>query len=256
MIPSKIFFKPEIYNSIDWAKENINNAPDGSVFMADAHKFTRGRQNRSWLFDKGQLVITLLLKPNILNILNILKNEDLGLRLNNLNMAISLAILENLEKFNIKLKWPNDFNYDNFKVAGILSQAIWQDNKISGIIFGFAINTNNLIKNNNLNFNAISLREISGDIINKENLFKEILVSCDRYYKIWLNLEFENIFNIWKEKLNYLINKNILIHKFDGEKITGKFIGVLENGDIVLEFENKIQEAISFNIVENILVKK
>lgn len=251
IIGSKFFHEKEIYNSIEWAKENIDSAPDGSVFMAEEHKFTRGRQNRVWVYNRDQLVVTLLLKPKNLEKIS---QKDLGFRLNNLNMAITLGILRVLEKFNVKLKWPNDFNYDNFKVAGILSQAVWHGNKISGIIFGFAINTNNLIKKNNLNLKAISLREISGQIIDKENLFKDILRSCDNYYKTWLNLEFDNIFNLWKEKLNYLKDKNILIHKFDGENVSAKFVRVLENGDAVFEINNNLEE-ISFNIVESIFLE-
>ncbi len=252
IIGSKIYHEKKVYNSLDWAKENMDSAPDGSIFITDEHEFTRGRQNRSWIFDKEQLVVTLLLKPKILNNLT---GEELVVKLNNLNMAISLGILENLAKFNINLKWPNDFNFNNFKVAGILSQAVWQGNKISGVIFGFAINTNNLIKNNNLNLKAISLREISEKIVNKEILQNDILNSIDNFYKKWLNLEFDNIFKIWRDNLNYLKNKNITIHKFNGEIIAGKFINVLENGDMLFESENKIQEQISFNIVENVLIK-
>ncbi|MBU4270165.1 biotin--[acetyl-CoA-carboxylase] ligase [Candidatus Dependentiae bacterium] len=252
IIGSKVYHEKKIYNSLEWAKENMDSAPDGSIFIADEHEFTRGRQNRSWIFDKDQLVVTLLLKPKIFNNLT---GEELEVKLSNLNMAITLGILEKLEKFNINLKWPNDFNYENYKVGGIISQVVWQEDKILGVIFGFAINVNNLIKDKILNLKAISLREISEKIINKEILQKDILNSIDKFYKKWLNFEFDNIFNIWRDKLSYLKNKNILIHKFDGKIIIGKFKDVLENGDMLFESENKIQEQISFNIVENVLIK-
>lgn len=248
IIGSKIFHKNKIYNSLDWAKENINTAPDGSIFLADNHEYTKGRQDRIWIFDKDQLAVTILLKPDTKN------SQNLELRLNQLNMAITLGILKPLEKFNIVLKWPNDFYYKDSKVGGILSQVIWKNNKISGIIFGFSININNHIQNNNQNFKASSLCEISRHKVDKENIFQEIINSIDIYYKSWINFEFKNIFNSWRLKLNYLIDKNILIHKFGGEKISGKLINILENGDISIKTENNKLLSISFNIVENFFI--
>ena len=250
IIGSKILHKNKIYNSLDWAKENIKNAPDGSVFIADEHEFTRGRQNRSWIFDKDQLVVTLLLKPKNLN--NILP-KDLDTRLNQLNMAITLGILESLKIYNIGLKWPNDFYYENYKVGGMISQVVWQDNKISGIIFAFAINVNNLIKNKNLEFKACSISEILGHKIDKQDLFQKSLISINSFYESWLNFEFDNIFKRWKSEQVYL-GKNIKIHKINGEIVTGKFKDLLDNGDIILEIQNNICEQIAFNIVENIII--
>ncbi len=250
-IGSKIFRKSKVYNSIDWAKENINTVPDGSVFIAEEHEFTRGRQGRLWSFDKDQLAITILLKPK--NLDNISK-KDLGLRLIQLNMAITSGILKVLEKFDVKLKWPNDFYYQDGKVGGILSTVVWQDSKILGIIFGFAINVNNSIKDKNLNFKAYSLSEILDQKIDKEDLLKDILVSIDKFYDDWLSLDFDKIFNYWKFQLDYLVNKKISVHKFDGTIINGKFTKVLSNGDLLLALRDNTYKQVSFNIVENILI--
>ena len=248
IIGSKIFHKEKINNSLNWAKENIDNAPDGSLFLADFHELPKARQGRGWIFDKDQLAVTILLKPQNLNLI---EQKDLPLRLNQLNMAMTLGILEPLRKFGIELKWANDFYCQGKKLGGLLSQIIWQDNKIAGIIIGFAINVNNKSpKLNQPRYKAISITDIVGKKINKELLFKEILESIDFYYKKWLNLEFNQIFISWKKNQDY-INREVTVHKKDGEYVTGTFIDVLENGDMELKKESEIIQ-ISFHIIENL----
>ncbi len=248
IIGNKVFHKDKIYNSLDWAKENIDSAPDGSVFLADIHEYTKGRQDRNWIFDKDQLAVTILLKPNNLNKIDL---KDIPLRLNQLNMAITLGILKPLRKFNIELKWANDFYFEGKKLGGVLSQTVWKDNCVSGIIIGFALNVNNKVpKLNQSYYKAISLSEIVGKSINKDLLSNEILKSIDFFYKKWLNSEFNEIFDLWRKNQDYL-NRQVTVHKKDTSWITGTFMDVLENGDMQIKKESKIIQ-IPFHIVDNL----
>lgn len=255
IIGSKIFHKDKIYNSLDWAKENINTAPDGSVFLADVHEKTKGRQNRTWIFNKDQLTVTILLKPHLLNkseeTFNIIDLKEIPLRLNQLNMAITLGILKPLRKFNIELKWANDFYFKGNKLGGILSQAVWKDNTVAGIIIGFALNVNNNVpKLNQPYYKAVSLNEIVGKKVDKDLLLNEILKSIDFFYKKWLNSEFNEIFALWKKNQDY-IDRQVTVHKKDTSWITGTFIDVLENGDMQIKKESEIIQ-IPFHIVDNL----
>ena len=63
IIGNKIYHKKKCFNSLQWAKEEIEYAPDGSVFLADEHEYTKGRQSRIWKHYPGQLLVTILLKP-------------------------------------------------------------------------------------------------------------------------------------------------------------------------------------------------
>ncbi len=256
IIGNKIFHKNKIYNSLDWAKENIDTAPDGSIFLANVHEKTKARQGRDWIFDKDQLAVTILLKPNNLNksseeTFNIIDIKDISLRLNQLNMAITLGILKPLRKFNIELKWANDFYFKGNKLGGILSQVVWKNNCVAGIIIGFAINVNNKVpKLNQQYYKAISLSEIIGKKINKNLLLNEILKSIDFFYKKWLNSEFKEIFELWKKNQDYM-NRQVTVHKKDTNWITGTFVNVLENGDMQIKKESEIIQ-IPFHIVENL----
>ncbi len=252
-IGNKIFYQKKVYNSIAWAKENIRTAPDGAVFFADVHKYTRGRQGRIWQYDKDQLLTTILLKPTILNQM---KKSDLELRVNQLNMAMCLGVLEPLKDFGISIKWPNDFVYNGKngfkkKVGGILFELVWQGNNLLGVVFGFALNVNNVIsKDSDIYDIAISLKSILGASIDKRVLFQNLLKSLNRYYEKWLDAEFSEIFYRWKNEQIYL-SQNIKIHKKDKSLIKGKLVSFVKNGDLVLESKS-VKKTISFYMIEKI----
>src|SRR5580700_4599408 len=105
-IGSALYRTKTCTNSMTWAKNNIASAPDGSVFLADQLEVAQGRQGRTWGIRPGQLLITIVLKPEILALLS---PEDLPIRLNQLNMALALGILDPIKEYGTKLKWPNDF---------------------------------------------------------------------------------------------------------------------------------------------------
>lgn len=249
IIGSKIFHKQVVQNSLDWAKENINNSPDGSIFMADNHKKTRGRLGRSWFFDKDQLVVTILLKPSVLNTI---EKKDLGLRLNQLNMAITLGILEPLNQYGVSLKWPNDFYFNNKKLGGVLAKTIWSEDSVQAVIFAFSLNVNNqppVLKESS--YEAVSINQILGKKLNKEDLFNEILESIDNFYFDWLSCNYDIIFKKWR-KAQGSLGKLVKVHKLNGELVEGKFWDITTDGNMLLKISDNCFEIPAF-IVENIV---
>ena len=236
IIGSEIFYKKKVYNSLEWAKQNIDEAPDGAVFLADIHEHTKGRQERTWIFDKDQLAVTILLKPKNLEKI---KSEEFELRLNQLNMAITLGILKSLCPFGIQLKWANDFCFEGKKLGGLLFQVVWENNQPRAIICGFALNVNNKAPNlNNSYYSAISLSEIIGKKVDKDFLLKDLLTNLNFFYEHWLENQSDSLFDQWK-KAQYYLGKNITVHKNDGNIISGKFDDLLESGDIIVRTEKE-----------------
>ncbi|MFA5074478.1 MAG: biotin--[acetyl-CoA-carboxylase] ligase [Candidatus Babeliales bacterium] len=251
IIGSKIFHKKSCYNSIEWAKENIEIAADGSIFLADIHEYTHGRQDRIWQSDLEQIKVSILLKPEILSSYP----EQI---LSTLNMALTLSIFDTLKNYNlelnkIELKWPNDFMYQNKKIGGVLFNLVWQETYPKAIIFSFAINVNNTFTKSNELYNiATSLKQILNKDINKQALFTNLIKNIDKYYQKWLNLEFDNIYNLWSKNQNY-IGKKIKIHNFDKTISYGLFKDVLQNGDMVfVDDQNNQEKIISFYVIEQI----
>ena len=133
VIGSKLYRTKVCADSMLWAKEHLADAPDGAVFLADELSKARGRSGRIWVCAPGQLAVTILLKPANFKTIS---HDNLGVRLNQLNMALSLGILAPLKEYGLGLKWPNDFisEANNKKVGGMLMSVIWAVFGISDFI--------------------------------------------------------------------------------------------------------------------------
>jgi biotin-(acetyl-CoA carboxylase) ligase len=55
-----VVYKKELFeSSMDWARKEISNVEDGTLFIADKYHVARGRQGRDWKIFPGQLTLTL-----------------------------------------------------------------------------------------------------------------------------------------------------------------------------------------------------
>ena len=231
IIGSKAYKFDESKNSMELAKEYINTAPDGAIFLVKNLQQAHGRQDRVWTLYPEQLSVTFLLKPVNLNKIS---KQDLPLRLTQLNMAIALGIFNVLKKFEVKLKWPNDFMLNNKKLGGMIIELIWNESLLQGIVVGFSININNVFDHSDELYEiATSLKQVFNKNFDIDILQEKILQSIDEFYQKWLNQKFDEIFKQWKENQFYK-NKIIQVHQKDRSFISGLFSDVLSNGDLIL----------------------
>ena len=107
-----------------------------TAITADTQTDGRGQNDTDWIdFPKGSLLMTII-SPNI-------KWDNS--RIMNAHMSASLGIKNFLvdNGFDAKLKWPNDIYIGSGKVAGILSEAIWQGSFCNRFFFGLGMNIRN-----------------------------------------------------------------------------------------------------------------
>ena len=239
-IPSKIYYKKVCDDSIGWAHSCAEFSPDGSAFVVQKLTNARGRQGRQWITQRGQLWVTLLLKPN--EFLNPVGNQKKLLQrmLNHLSMALSVGVLEPLKKFGVGLKWPNDFVLDNKKVGGMILDISWKNENPNAIIFGCAINVNNdvegIIKSEKME--AANLKNYTNEPINVDFLRNELLESLDHWYEKWKQGRYNKIFAAWNESQVYL-GKQIKVHNKDGSLVCGIATKVFQDGGIVIKNDNQ-----------------
>lgn len=247
VIGQKIYQIKTSSDSIKWAKDNIEHAPDGSIFLAETLTQARGRQGREWTFAPGQIAMTILLKPESLKSI---PSQDVPLRLNQLNMALSLGILEPLKKYGVGLKWPNDFIVQDKKVGGMLLEAVWQGTELKGIILGFAVNVTNFFEETDPLYPiAISLQTAMGEPVDKSALEKELVVCLDKWYGVWSSGGFDHVYEQWSQHQAY-VNKSISVHNKNGTLVEGVFLRVLPNGDLVLKDKRGTESTLSFYTVD------
>ncbi|KKQ33373.1 MAG: Biotin/acetyl-CoA-carboxylase ligase [candidate division TM6 bacterium GW2011_GWF2_37_49] len=251
MIGSKLYRTKSCVDSIAWASQHLSDAPDGSVFLADRLESAHGRNGRIWLWQPGQLAVTIILKPKTFNLSSA---EDLPIRLNQLNMAISLGIQTVLAEYGVGLRWPNDFVLNNKKVGGLLFKVVWENNFPAGIILGFGININNEFKPTDELFDiATSLKQEIGKDLDMRAIYKNLLHSMNEFYKKWQAGAFDEIYKSWrKAQLN--LGKKLKINLTSSKTISGTMLQVMPNGDIILIDEAGKQQIIPFYTVQETLV--
>jgi BirA family biotin operon repressor/biotin-[acetyl-CoA-carboxylase] ligase len=133
--PFKFF--PQCESTMDIARQwALEGAPEGAVVIAEEQTAGRGRFGRAWHAPAGSsLMFSAILRP-------VIQAEWLHV----LSMAAALCVRNCINEqtpictSRLALKWPNDVLIDRRKVAGILAEAVWEEDRLNSVIVGIGLN--------------------------------------------------------------------------------------------------------------------
>lgn len=205
---------------------NNNSRANGIVIVADEQTKGRGRLSRKWFSPKGKglwfsIIISSFKDIEYINLLTFIA----GLSVNKTFKTMEI---------DTDLKWPNDIMYNNKKVCGILSQFKSTGNKVKKVVVGIGINVNQDSFPERLKKFSISLKNIKGNKINREELLTEILNNFSIYFELFDNKEYKKVTEMWKKEMK-LLNKNVVIKRSNGSRINGEVIDITDKGELVLK---------------------
>jgi BirA family biotin operon repressor/biotin-[acetyl-CoA-carboxylase] ligase len=155
-------------------KQNLENF---TVVTAENQTKGKGQMGAVWASEVGKnLIMSVLVKDFLPNINQVF----------DLNIAVSLAVLDTLESLNIpglSVKWPNDIMSDAKKVGGILIEnSIKSDGTIFSVV-GLGLNVNQI------NFESLpkasSLAVICYKEFDKEKLLVLIVENLKQRLQLW-----------------------------------------------------------------------
>ncbi len=130
----------------------------------------RGRNGRSWISKRGQDIA-------FSTVFHIDEFKESFIPAISLFTAIAVQkVLEEYSKKSIHIKWPNDIQFKNKKMAGILCEPILSIQK-KIVILGVGVNVNSNEFPEDIANKTTSLRLIMGKEIDLETLFYELLTS-------------------------------------------------------------------------------
>lgn len=248
---SKVYRAQTVSNSMQWARENIELAPDGAIFIADRLEQAQGRQGRAWGIRDGQLLITAMLKPILLASC---PDDERGIRLNQLSIALSLGIINPLLPHGASIKWPNDFYINNKKIGGMLLQPVWQGTTLRGIILGFGLNVTTIFSPDDELFEiATSITMETGKTIALRELYFALLSSLDHYYLRWQQQDYQALYSEWRKQQSF-IGKQLIVHRQDGTIFNAKLNQVMPNGDAIMSSETHPFQQVPFHLIEHITI--
>ena len=204
-----------------YACQNFDTIKDGQIVLAKMQTSGRGRKERVWLSDKGGLYFSLVVKP---------KNFKIDF-LGSLTQAMALSVLKTLQNLDAKavLKWPNDILCEGKKICGILSQAVFKEGKLSGVVIGVGVN----IAQEQIDSPkpAISLKML-GIKADREDVLKNIINNFNVYYPQVCTKGFKAIKEEFLKNFPF-INKEIKII-VDNKEFCGLCRGLDERGQLLL----------------------
>ena len=222
LVGQQLYYYHRVATTMEAAKELAKKGTaEGTVVIADTQTAGRGRLSRAWLSPEGSLAMSLILKPSLDN-------------LPQLVMIASLAVVRAIKKvagLKTQIKWPNDVLIKGKKVCGILMENEIKGERVNFAIIGIGIN---------VNFDPSAFPEISdiatslshelGAEVSKVELTIALLSELEQLY-----LEAQAgapIYREWQENMEML---GRWIQVKTGEAVEqGKAETVTQNGNLIL----------------------
>ena len=205
-----------------YACQNFDTLADGQIVLARTQTAGRGRLKRVWLSQDGGLYFSLVVKPQNFKI------DFLG----SLTQAMALSVCKTLQELGAKavLKWPNDILCEGKKICGILSQAVFKEGRLSGVVIGVGVN----IAQSKIDSPkpAVSLKMISIEA-KKEEVLKVIINRFNVYYPQVCEQGFKAIKEEFLKDFPF-VNKEIKI-VVDDKEFCGICHGLDDKGQLLLD---------------------
>lgn len=172
-----------VFESIDSTSSEVERrliSQEDSPFAVMASEQTRGRGRlgRNWESARvGNLYLSLAFKPTL--------SRD-RMHTFTLWMGVNLArFLSQRLKLPIRIKWPNDILCQGKKVAGMLTEARVDNDRLKDLIFGLGLNINAESFPAELANRATSLRQLSGHPHPLHALSVEVLLCLlEAYHRV------------------------------------------------------------------------
>jgi BirA family biotin operon repressor/biotin-[acetyl-CoA-carboxylase] ligase len=196
------------------------------VITAKEQTAGRGRLDHKWISMSGNLFMSLGISWNL---------QDIAI----LSLISSLALYQTIKSYSPKaeilLKWPNDVFIERKKVSGILIESVAPSFAVVGI--GINIIQTPKLEQQPL-YLPTSLKE-HGINTDRLDFMKNYLSFFDKTISLFHQQGSSAIINEWQQKA-LALGDNITV-KTAKEEIFGKFLGLDNNGMLLLQTDNSIR---------------
>uniref|UniRef100_UPI0040259F7B biotin--[acetyl-CoA-carboxylase] ligase n=1 Tax=Prevotella sp. TaxID=59823 RepID=UPI0040259F7B len=210
------------------------------VAVADFQTAGKGQGSHTWESEAGKnLLFSIKVHPRWVPV----RQQFL------LSMAGAIAIKEALETYvdGITLKWPNDVYWNDKKISGTLIETSIDSKGIKTCIFGIGINVNQEAFHSDAP-NPVSLRQILGHEVDKDELLQKVIEGFRRYYELLRRADYMDVSGIYH--LSLYRRKGF--HRYedaDGD-FEGAFVEVEDDGHLILHDKQGVIRSYSFGEVK------
>lgn len=221
-VSATITHLPEVGSTNDWLLERVDVLADGHWVIADRQTAGRGRRGRAWHDGSGNLMASVLVKPQ--------SREG---PLQQLSFVAALALHDVLATLTgadrLRLKWPNDLLLDARKLSGILLERAGDP-----LVIGFGVNIVDAPEN--VERPAISLVGAGVATLQPKALLDRLAASFATRRGEWRVQGFAAIREAWLVRASGLGDR--IAARLGGETVTGLFEGIEGDGALSLRLDD------------------
>lgn len=211
------------------AASGLDLSQESVVVWAKTQTAGRGRRGREWISPAGNLYCSLLFNPKC----SASKAGQLGLVA---SLALQRVISGVTDR--VECKWPNDVLIGGKKVSGLLMETeSVASGDLAWLVLGVGVNIENHPEN--VPFPATSLFVEGQEGITVAELLEGFNREMDQLLSEWHETGFAATRSAWLAVAAGL-NKDITV-RLSNETISGNFVGLDENGALILEGPNGFQ---------------
>ena len=219
------------------------DAPEGSVFLAEEQTAGRGRGAHSWQSQRSMgIYCSVVLRPSLP------PSEVLTLSLA-AGLAVQAAMQQVDSRVTADLKWPNDVLINGKKVCGILTEMTAEATRVRYIVVGIGINVNQASFPKDLP--ATSLRLVTGSEWSRVELVGALLKSLDGEYRQLRDDpdSRESILRRFSENSSWLVGKKVRIED-NGSAFEGTTEGLDPRGFLQVRTAHGMRTVLSGTVRE------
>lgn len=230
IIGKEIEIFPEVVSTNTLAMERASNgAPEGAVVIAEKQTGGKGRLGRKWVSPKGNLYLSLVLRPDIP-----MHKAPL------ITLMGAVAVASAIRKqcaLDTVIKWPNDILIAGRKVSGLLTEMSAEQDRIRHIVLGIGVDVNMELEELSPDVRelAMTLAGAAGKKFDRTVLLREILRDLDHWYQVFLS-DVQDVLSEWKS-LNMTIGNRITVSGA-GETLEGVAQGIDNEGRLVIRLDD------------------
>jgi BirA family biotin operon repressor/biotin-[acetyl-CoA-carboxylase] ligase len=224
-----LIFQPHIGSTQTLAAElAASGAIHGTLLVADEQTEGKGRHGRRWHTPPGSaLAFSLILRPGLAEAAG--GSRELAAW----NLLGALATAEALEALGARpaIKWPNDVLLEGRKVAGVLLDVAWIDQRIDSLVLGIGVNVfaESVPPQDAVDFPTTSVEETVGYRPGREDLLLQIV---ERIGRLSQPLDAGAVLDGVNERLAF---RGLPVEVGTGEtEVQGILIALGEQGEIVI----------------------
>lgn len=204
-------------------KQAQEEAPHGTVVIADEQTKGRGRLNRSWHSHKGDGIwMSMILRPTF--------EPHRSPQITLLAATVLAEVLKRQCGIKPQIKWPNDVLTDGKKLAGILTELQAEQDQVNYIVLGMGINVNHDLDvfPEELHHLATSVKMKTDKSWELRTIIQDILTTFEKRYEEFIEEGFSKVKLRW-EAFGYKLGEKVVI-KTQQRTWTARILGIEADG--------------------------